>query len=275
MSENRLKIAVCQLRTELVKEQTLKKAEDMVREAAQNGAQIVCLPEMWSCPYSKWYFYAFSDAENGETQREMSRWARENGIILVGGSIPERAGDKLYNTCFVYDKTGAQIAKHRKVHLFDVDIEGGVSFKESDSFAAGDSVCAFDTEYGRIGVIICFDIRFPELVRATAKRGAQVIFCPAQFNMTTGPLHWELSIRARAMDNELYFVGASAARFEGFGYECWGHSTIAGPFGMIEASCDEKEQNLYCELELDRISSVRQQLPTFLHLREDVYSVAK
>lgn len=275
MSANKLKIAVCQLRTELQKEQTVKKAERMVREAAQNGAQIVCLPEMWSCPYSKDYFHAFADAENGETQREMSRWARENGIILVGGSIPEKAGDKLYNTCFVYDKTGAQIARHRKVHLFDVDIEGGVSFKESNSFAAGDSVCVFDTEYGKMGAIICFDIRFPELVRATANRGAQVIFCPAQFNMTTGPLHWELSIRARAMDNELYFVGASAARFEGFDYECWGHSTVAGPFGMVEKTCDETEQILYCDIELDKLSSVRRQLPTFLHLREDVYSVAK
>lgn len=275
MSAEAFKIALCQLRTELDRAENLEKAERMVREAAQNGAKAVCLPEMWSCPYSKKYFHAFADAENGETVEQMSRWARENGVILVGGSIPEKTGDKLYNTCFVFDESGRQIARHRKVHLFDVDIEGGVRFKESNSFAAGDDICAFDTSLGKMGVIICFDIRFPELIRATANRGARLIFCPAQFNMTTGPLHWELSIRARAMDNELYFAGASAARYEGFDYECWGHSTVAGPFGTVEASCDEKEQILYCDIEPDRVDSVRRQLPTFLHLREDVYCIAR
>ena len=129
--------------------------------------------------------------------------------------------------------------------------------------------------HGQDGVEICFDIRFPELTRAMAKRGAEVILCPAQFNMTTGPRHWELSVRARAMDNELFFVGASAARYEGFDYECWGHSTVADPFGMVTASCDEKEQILYCDVDLNEVDSVREQLPTFLHLREDVYNVAK
>lgn len=271
----KFKLAVVQLRTETDKAATMLKAERMIAEAASNGAEIVVLPEMWSCPYSKKYFHAFADAENGGSVAEMSRWARENGVILVGGSVPEKDGDELYNTCFVFDEQGRQIARHRKVHLFDVDIEGGIRFKESNSFAPGHEVTVFDTRFGKMGVIVCFDIRFPELSRAAAKRGAEVIFCPAQFNMTTGPRHWELSIRARAMDNEVYFVGASAARYEGFDYECWGHSTVAGPFGMVEASCDEKEQILYCDVDLNEVDSVRRQLPTFLHLREDVYCVAK
>lgn len=148
-------------------------------------------------------------------------------------------------------------------------------FKESNSFAPGEDITVFDTKFGRMGVEICFDIRFPELARAMAKRGAEVILCPAQFNMTTGPRHWELSVRARAMDNEVFFVGASAARYEGFDYECWGHSTVADPFGMVKASCDEKEQILYCDIDLNEVDSVRRQLPTFLHLREDIYNVAK
>ncbi len=271
----KFKLAVVQLRTETDKAATMLKAERMIAEAASNGAEIVVLPEMWSCPYSKKYFHAFADAENGGSVAEISRWARENGVILVGGSVPEKDGDELYNTCFVFDEQGRQIARHRKVHLFDVDIEGGIRFKESNSFAPGHEVTVFDTRFGKMGVIVCFDIRFPELSRAAAKRGAEVIFCPAQFNMTTGPRHWELSIRARAMDNEVYFVGASAARYEGFDYECWGHSTVAGPFGMVEASCDEKEQILYCDVDLNEVDSVRRQLPTFLHLREDVYCVAK
>ncbi len=269
------KLAVVQIRTETDMEQTLVKAERMVAEAAQGGAKLVVLPEMWSCPYSKKYFHAVADSDNGTSREAMSRWAGDNGIILVGGSVPEKCGDKLYNTCYVFDENGRQIARHRKIHLFDVDIKGGMRFKESNSFAPGEDITVFDTSLGRMGVEICFDIRFPELCRAMAKRGAEIILCPAQFNMTTGPRHWELSVRARAMDNELFFVGASAARYEGFDYECWGHSTVADPFGMVTASCDEKEQILFCNIDLNEVDSVREQLPTFLHLREDVYNVAK
>ncbi len=269
------KLAVVQIRTETDMEQTLVKAERMVAEAAQGGAKLVVLPEMWSCPYSKKYFHAVADSDNGASREAMSRWAGDNGIILVGGSVPEKCGDKLYNTCYVFDESGRQIARHRKIHLFDVDIKGGMRFKESNSFAPGEDITVFDTSLGRMGVEICFDIRFPELCRAMAKRGAEIILCPAQFNMTTGPRHWELSVRARAMDNELFFVGASAARYEGFDYECWGHSTVADPFGMVTASCDEKEQILFCDIDLNEVDSVREQLPTFLHLREDVYNVAK
>ncbi len=271
----KFKLAVVQIRTETDVEQTLRKAEEMVAEAARSGAKLVVLPEMWNCPYSKKYFHAVADNDNGRSRDAMSRWAGDNGIILVGGSVPEKCGDKLYNTCYVFDESGRQIARHRKIHLFDVDIKGGVRFKESNNFASGEDITVFDTSLGRMGVEICFDIRFPELCRAMAKRGAEVILCPAQFNMTTGPRHWELSVRARAMDNELFFVGASAARYEGFDYECWGHSTVADPFGMVLASCDEKEQILYCDIDLNEVDSVREQLPTFLHLREDVYNVAK
>ena len=270
-----IKIAVCQIRTELDKAVTMEKAEKMVKEAADKGADIVVLPEMFNCPYDKKYFKPFAKAENGESVEAMSSWAKEKGIILVGGSIPEPAGDKIYNTCFVFDENGEVIAKHRKAHLFDVDIEGGIRFKESNNFAPGNEITVFDTKFGKMGVMVCFDIRFPELSRAMANRGAQVIFCPAQFNMTTGPKHWELSVRARAMDNELFFVGASAARYEGFNYECWGHSTVVSPFGMVLASCDEKEQILYCDIDLSEVESTRKQLPTFLHLREELYSVAK
>ena len=269
----KFKLAVIQIRTELDKALTMEKAERMVNEAAKNGAKVIVLPEMFNCPYSPKYFRKFANAENGESVEKMSHWAKENGIILVGGTIPETDGDKLYNTCFVFNEQGKIIARHRKVHLFDVDIEGGVCFKESKNFAAGNDITVFDTSLGKMGVMVCFDIRFPEMVRTMAKRGAEVVFCPAQFNMTTGPAHWELSVRARAIDNEIYFVGASAARYENFDYECWGHSTVAGPFGTVEAACDEKEQILYCYIDLNTVDSVRQQLPTFMNLREDVYTV--
>ena len=245
----------------------------MVLRAADAGADMVCLPEMFSCPYAGEYFRKSAALGHEETVSAMSAWARESGAILVGGSVPEREGERLYNTCFVFDEKGRQIARHRKVHLFDVDLPG-MRFKESNTFTPGKEITVFDTRFGKMGAAVCFDVRFPELFRAMAERGARVIFLPAQFNMTTGPLHWELSLRSRAMDNELFFVGASAARYEGFSYECWGHSAIVGPFGELLAQADEKEQIISAELDLAEIDRVRAQLPTFLHLRRDVYKVA-
>ena len=126
-----------------------------------------------------------------------------------------------------------------------------------------------------MGAAICFDVRFPELFRAMAVRGARVIFLPAQFNMTTGPAHWADTLKIRAVDNEVFFVGASAARYEGFDYECWGHSAVYDPYGTLLAQADEKEQMLLAELDLRRVDEVRAQLPTFLRLRRDVYMVAE
>ena len=273
--KTKLRLAVCQIRTETAKNVTTEKAAAMIKDAADKGANIAVLPEMFNCPYSSRYFRSFAEDENGESLVEMSRWAKKNGIILVGGSVPEKDGDKMYNTCYVFDRDGELIAKHRKAHMFDVQIENGVSFRESKHFSPGNEITVFDTEFGKVGVMVCFDIRFPELCRSMAERGAKLIFCPAQFNMTTGPKHWELSLRARAMDNELFFVGASAARYEGFDYECWGHSAVVSPFGDVIASCDETEQLMLCDIDLAEVDSVRQQLPTFLRLREDIYTVSK
>ena len=269
-----LKIAVCQLRTELEQDVTLAKAGYMVKEAAQNGADMVALPEMFNCPYSSGFFRKIASLGHEKTVAAMSRWARENSVILIGGSIPEVDGERIYNTSFVFDRNGQQIARHRKVHLFDVDLPG-MRFKESDTFTPGEDITVFDTEYGKMGLAICFDVRFPELFRAMAKRGAQIIFLPAQFNMTTGPAHWDLQLRCRAVDNECFFVAAAAARYVGFDYECWGHSMIVDPYGTKLAYCDEKEQIIYADVDLERIAQVRAQLPTFLHLRSELYPVAE
>ena len=270
----KLKVAVCQLRTELMQQDTMMKAEGMIREAAAKGADFVVLPEMFNCPYSKAYFKKYAALGHEEAVADMSRWAKELGIYIVGGSIPEVDGENIYNSCFVFDRQGRQIARHRKVHLFDVDIPG-MRFKESATFTPGSEITVFDTEYGKMGAAVCFDVRFPELFRAMAVRGAKVIFLPAQFNMATGPVHWELCLRSRAVDNELFMVAASAARYEGFSYECWGHSAVIDPYGTVIAGCDEKEQIILAELDLDRIEDVRKRLPTFEHLRREIYRVAE
>jgi len=270
---NTLRLAVLQLRTELNYDATMDKAHAMLAEAALSGCDIAVLPEMFSCPYDRTYFKTFAARGHEQTVAALSAWAKELGLMLVGGSIPEREGEKLYNTSFVFDSQGTQIARHRKIHLFDIDLPG-MRFHESYTFTPGNQITTFETPWGRMGLAICFDLRFPELFRAMAMRGARLIFLPAQFNLTTGPSHWELSLRSRAVDNECFVVGASAARYEGFSYECWGHSTVCDPLGTVLASCDEKEQLLYAQLDLTQVDQIRQQLPTFLHLRRDVYEVA-
>ena len=273
MNRKKFRLGVCQLRTETDYEATMEKAAEMISSAAGSGAEVLVLPEMFSCPYSREYFRVFASRGHEETCRRMSSWARENRVLLVGGSVPELEGDRLYNTCFVYGTDGELLARHRKIHLFDVDLPG-MRFHESHTFTPGSEITVFDTPYGRMGVAICFDVRFPELFRAMARRGAELICLPAQFNMTTGPAHWEATMRTRAVDNELFFVAASAARYEGFSYECWGHSLILDPYGTKLAAADETEQLLLADLDLNRIDEVRAQLPTFLHLREELYSVA-
>ena len=272
--KDQLKLAVLQLRTELSWEETMEKAARMVRKAAERGAGMAVLPEMFNCPYAGRYFREFAARGHEDSVAALSAWARENGIWIVGGSVPEREGERLYNTSFVFDDRGSLAARHRKVHLFDIDAPG-MRFRESATFSPGTEITVFDTPWGKMGLAICFDIRFPELFRAMANRGARLILLPAQFNMTTGPAHWESTLRIRAVDNELFLAAASAARYEGFSYECWGHSLVSDPWGTLLAAADETEQILYADLDFARIDEVRRQLPTFLHLREDVYEVAK
>ncbi|MBR3473644.1 MAG: carbon-nitrogen hydrolase family protein [Oscillospiraceae bacterium] len=272
--KDRLKLAVLQLRTELSRDETMKKAARMLREAAEQGAEMAVLPEMFNCPYAGKYFREAAALGHEDSVAALSALAKETGLWIVGGSVPEREGDKLYNTCFVFDSEGRIAARHRKVHLFDIDAPG-MRFRESDTFSPGREITVFDTPWGKMGAAICFDVRFPELFRAMAKRGARLILLPAQFNMTTGPVHWESTLRTRAVDNEVFLAACSAARYVGFSYECWGHSLVSDPWGTLLAAADETEQILYADLDFARVDEVRRQLPTFLHLREDVYEVAK
>ena len=271
---DKLHLALLQLRTELDRDEMMEKTGRSIREASRQGAEMAVLPEMFNCPYAGRYFREFAARGHEETVAALSAWARENRIWLAGGSVPEREGERLYNSCFIFDDAGRLVARHRKVHLFDIDAPG-MRFRESATFSPGREVTVFDTPWGKMGAAICFDVRFPELFRAMARRGARLILLPAQFNMTTGPIHWESTLRIRAVDNELFLAAASAARYEGFSYECWGHSLVADPWGTVIAGADETEQILYAELDFGRIDQVRRQLPTFLHLREDVYEVAK
>lgn len=194
-------------------------------------------------------------------------------MIVVGGSIPELAGGAVYNTSYVYNRDGTLLARHRKIHLFNINVSGGQRFRESDVFTPGSQITTFQTEFGVMGLCICFDMRFEELARCMALRGAKVLFVPAAFNMTTGPAHWELMFRQRAVDNQCFTVGVSSARNERASYVAYGNSIAADPWGTVLARAGGEETTLYADLDFARLDAVREQLPILSARRTDLYEV--
>lgn len=265
------KLALCQMKGTLEKSINIKKADAMVREAAKNGAQVIALPEMFNCPYSNKYFREFSEPDGGPTFQFLSSLAKELGVYLIGGSIPEIEDDKLYNTSYSFDREGRLLGKHRKVHLFDIDIKGGIQFKESDTLSSGKTITLIDTEYCKIGVAICYDVRFPEMFRLMTLDGAKLVVLPAAFNMTTGPAHWDLTMRARALDNQIFFAAVSPARDPEGPYQAYGCSCVVSPWGEFCARGDSRESIIYADIDLNYVEDIREQLPLLKHRRTDVY----
>jgi omega-amidase len=272
-----LRIGLIQMLVEDSKDNNLSKAEKMIKKAVNKGAKIVVLPEMFNCPYDTSFFRSYAEEEGGHTFSRLSKIAKDEGIILIGGSIPEieSTTDRVYNTCYVFDSTGSKIGKHRKMHLFDIDVEGGQYFKESDILSPGKSVTVFDTPYGKMGVAICFDFRFPELSRLMAYEGAKIIFMPGAFNMTTGPAHWEILFKSRALDNQVYTVGVAPARSYDGSYISYGNSMIVDPWGKVVGRLDYEENILIEDIDLDIIEKIRKELPLLSSIRHDVYELKK
>lgn len=269
-----VKAALVQMRVTEDKERNLRSAADAVRRAADAGAQVVCLPEMFVCPYERHAFLAAREARGGRIWSALAQMAAGSRVVLVGGSFPEAAEGRLYNTCFVFDAAGRQIARHRKVHLFDIDIAGGQRFRESDTFSPGADLTVFDTPLGRFGVVICFDIRFPELMQLMALYGAEAVFVPASFNMTTGPVHWQLLFRARALDAQIFLLGCSAARDARSRYVAYGHSLAISPWGTVLAELGAQPETLLVTLNLDEALRTRAQIPVMAGARRtDLYEL--
>ena len=273
MDNMTLKLGQVQLMVGRDKAENLRRACVLIRRAAEQGAQLVMLPEMFCCPYENEMFRPNSEEQGGPAQQALSALSRELGIWIVGGTIPEREGERLYNTCYVYDDQGRQAARHRKIHLFDVNVEGGQYFMESDTFAPGNDITLLDTPWGRVGLCVCFDLRFEELCRVMTLRGARMILAPAAFNMTTGPAHWELLFRQRAVDNQCFTLGCAPARDEQGSYVSYGNSIAVDPWGTVLCRADEKETILYADLDLARVKAVRQQLPILSARRTDLYEI--
>lgn len=272
----KIKIAAIQMSTVADKMENVRTVKTYLEKIKDENPDFVILPEMFCCPYQTENFPIYAEKEGGPVWQQLSGYAKQYGIYLIGGSMPEKdAEGNVYNTSYIFDREGKQIGKHRKVHLFDIDVKGGQTFKESDTLTAGDRETVFDTEFGKMGVMLCFDIRFPELSRMMVNDGAKVIFVPAAFNMTTGPAHWELSFRTRALDNQIYMVGCAPARDITAGYISWGHSIVTDPWGRVTDMLDEKKGILLAELDMDYEEQVREELPLLKSRRKDIYQLSQ
>lgn len=272
----KIKIAAIQMSTVADKMENVRTVKTYLEKIKDENPDFVILPEMFCCPYQTENFPIYAEKEGGPVWQQLSGYAKQYGIYLIGGSMPEKdAEGNVYNTSYIFDREGKQIGKHRKVHLFDIDVKGGQTFKESDTLTAGDRETVFDTEFGKMGVMLCFDIRFPELSRMMVNDGAKVIFVPAAFNMTTGPAHWELSFRTRALDNQIYMVGCAPARDVSAGYISWGHSIVTDPWGRVIDMLDEKKGILLAELDMDYEEQVREELPLLKSRRKDIYQLSQ
>ncbi|EER44006.1 amidohydrolase [Histoplasma capsulatum H143] len=277
-----LKLALVQLASGADKALNLSHARNKVLEAAKAGASLIVLPECFNSPYGTQYFPKYAEAllpsppskEQSPSFHTLSTLASEAKAYIIGGSIPEFVpeSNKYYNTSLVFSPTGALIATHRKTHLFDIDIPGKITFKESEVLTAGNKITVVDLpEYGKVGLAICYDVRFPESAMIAARKGAFLLVYPGAFNLTTGPLHWSLLGRARAMDNQVYVGLCSPARDTNATYHAWGHSLVANPRAEVLAEAGEGEEIIYADLEPKVIEEIRKGIPIYEQRRFDVY----
>lgn len=202
---------------------------------------------------------------------------KRHRITLIGGSIPEISDNKVFNTSPILSWKSDTIVKHRKLHLFDVNVPGGICFQESETLTAGDHFTVYPYSSSSadflIGVGICYDVRFPELALVYAQRGCKLLAYPSAFNMTTGPLHWDLLARGRAVDTQSYVMMCSPARDEHGSYVAYGHSVVVDPWGKVVAQLDEKEGVLMADIDLGKCDQVRAAIPTKDQKRFDLYEL--
>ena len=186
---------------------------------------------------------------------------------VLGGSILEASGGRVYNTSLLFDRSGEQVARYRKIHLFDVDLPGVSPVRESDTYAPGDEIVTTETEFGRVGLSICYDLRFPELYRSMMARGARVLFVPANFQHSTGSAHWEVLLRARAIENQAYVLAPAQGGRHTDQRVTYGHALVVDPWGLVVARASEGEGLALAEVDPELLARVRRNLPALRHRR--------
>jgi predicted amidohydrolase len=246
-------------------------AARLVRTAAHAGAHLIVLPEVFSWRGARDDEHAAAEPIPGPTTDRLAALARELRVHLVGGSILERVAGapKVFNTCVVFDPDGARVAAYRKLHLFDVEIPGQVSIRESDTRQPGDRPVVVSTALAPLGVSICYDLRFPELYRRLANDGATVVCIPSAFTFPTGAAHWEVLLRARAVENQVYVIAPNQIGRSPSGVFDYGHSMIVDPWGTPIARASNHDAAIVAPIDLDYLRRVRRELPCLAHRRLD------
>lgn len=251
----------------------LESAERLVRAAAAEGAQLVALPEKWNLLGSAEVLLEGAEPLDGPSLSAARTWARELGIHLLAGSITERRdGPRGANTSVLIGPGGEDLATYSKIHMFDVDV-AGVAYRESESEDAGDEIVSGEAGDLRLGLTVCYDLRFPELFRALAVGGARLITVPSAFTATTGAAHWEVLLRARAIENQLFVIAPGQAGTAPPHYDSWGHSAIVDPWGRVLAMAGDGEGEGFVAADLDfaELERIREELPSLANRRPDVY----
>jgi len=247
----------------------LERAERLVRVGAARGANLVALPEVFNWRGKRNEQAAAAETLDGQSLMLMSRLARELGIHIVAGSITEQieGESRCYNTSALFGPDGGRIAAYRKIHLFDVDLPGRVTVRESDAKLAGADVVTGATSLGTIGLSICYDLRFPELYRRLTFAGAQIIAIPSAFTFPTGEAHWEPLLRARAIENQAYVIAPAQFGPNVYGYSDYGNSMIVDPWGRVIARAADQEGVVVAPIDLEYQERMRRELPALKHAR--------
>jgi predicted amidohydrolase len=266
-------VAVIQMNSGDDKAENVATALDLIDRAAARGADLVVLPEVW--PYLGPEDASRDNAEplSGPIVTQLAERARRHGVYIHGGSIHElRPGDPgMYNTSVVIDPAGNIIARYSKIHMFDVVLAGDAKYQESATVTAGDEIVTVEIAGTPVGLAVCYDLRFPELFRILALRGAQAIVLPAAFTLTTGKDHWETLIRARAIENGLYMIAAAQWGKHPPGNWCYGRSMVVDPWGTVVATASDGVGFTVATVDTTRVKTVRQQIPSLVNRRPEAY----
>ncbi len=263
-----MKIAMIQMNSQGDKAANIAMAGELIAEAADDQPDLVILPEYWALlGNGPQEMHASAETfPDGDAYAAMKSWAMTHKVTLHGGSIVEKQGNAHYNTTVVFNPDGEEIARYRKMHLFDVDVPGGVSHRESEMVTGGDDIVTYECAGLTVGCSICYDIRFPELFRALRDKGADVIALPAAFTLMTGKDHWEVLARARAIETQTHFVAVGQFGTHAEGKRaCYGHSMVIDPWGHVVSQVGDHIGTASAKVDSEYARRVRQNVPVQDH----------
>ena len=266
-----MRVAAVQLNSTDDRARNIDTAERLVRAAAADGADLVALPEKWNLLAGGERLLAEAESLDGPSLTAARGWARELGIHLLAGSISAIGGEKAFNTSVLIGPDGADLAVYRKIHMFDV-VVGGVTYRESEYEDPGEEIVTASLGEADLGLSVCYDLRFPELYRILALRGARLISVPSAFTSTTGRDHWEVLLRARAIENQVFLIAPNQIGEAPPQYDSYGHSAIVDPWGGVLAVAPDEECFVAAGIDLAAQERVRESLPSLANRRPDAYA---